>query len=62
MRTAYIESSLIYNDIISIPGIHFIYDSVIISREHLKWFICQENCVVATIHYKKRSVIDSRKI
>ena len=51
----------------SFPAIHFFYDSVIISREHLKQSTCQGNCVyfstlVATIHYNKRSVVDSRKI
>ena len=44
----------------------FFYDSVIISREHLKKSTCQGNCVYfttlfATIHYNKRSVVDSRK-
>ena len=51
----------------SFPAIHFFYDSVIISREHLKQSACQRNCVyyttlVATIHYNGRSVLDSRKI
>ena len=46
---------------------HFFYDSVIFSREHLKLSICQGRCVyfrelVATIHYKKQSVVDLRKI
>ena len=46
----------------SFLGIHFFYDSVIISRKHLK----RKNTVylttlVATIHYNKQSVIDSRK-
>ena len=50
----------------SFPAIHFFYDSVIISRAHLKKFTCQRNCVYftilfATIHYHKRSVVDSRK-
>ena len=50
----------------SFPAIHFFYDSVIISREHLKKSTCQRNCVYfttlfATIHYYKRSVVDSRK-
>ena len=50
----------------SFPAIHFFYDSVIISREHLKKSTCQGNCVYfttlfATIHYNKRSVVDSRK-
>ena len=50
----------------SFPAIHFFYDSVIISREHLKKSTCQENCVYftilfATVHYNKRSVVDSRK-
>ena len=49
----------------SFPAIHFFYDSVIISREHLKKSTCQENCVYfttlfAAIHYNKRSVVDSR--
>ena len=51
----------------SFPGIRFLYDNFIISQEHLKRFICQRHCVYfttlgATVHYKKRSVIDSRKI
>ena len=51
----------------SFPTIHFFYyDSVIISREHLKKSICQRNCVYfttpfATIHWNKRSVVGSRK-
>ena len=50
----------------SFPAIHFFYDRVIISREHLKWSICQGHCVyftalAAVIHYNKRSVVDSRK-
>ena len=50
----------------SFPAIHFFYDSVIISREHLKKSTCQGNRVYfttlfATIHYNKRSVVDSRK-
>ena len=50
----------------SFPVIHFFYDSVIISREHLKKPTCQRNSVnfttlFATIHYYKRSVVDSRK-
>ena len=50
----------------SFPAIHFFYNSVIISREHLKKSTCQGNCVYfttlfATIHYNKRSVVDSRK-
>ena len=49
----------------SFPAIHFFYDSVVISREHLKKSTCQRNCVYfttlfATIHYM-RSVVDSRK-
>ena len=49
----------------SFPTIHFFYDSVVISREHLKKSTCQRNCVYfttlfATIHYM-RSVVDSRK-
>ena len=52
---------------ISFPAIHFFYDSVIFSRERLKRSICQGHCVyftrlVATIHYDKWSVVDSRKI
>ena len=50
----------------SFTAIHFFYDSVFISREHLKKSTCQGNCVYfttlfATIHYNKRSVVDSRK-
>ena len=50
----------------SFPAIHFFYDSVIISREHLKKSTCQGNRVYfttlfATIHYNKRSAVDSRK-
>ena len=50
----------------SFPVTHFFYDRVIISREHLKKSTCQGNCVYfttpfATIHYNKRSVVDSRK-
>ena len=50
----------------SFPAIHFFYNSVIISREHLKKSTCQGNCVYfttlfATIHYNKWSVVDSRK-
>ena len=46
--------------------IHFFYDSAIITRKHLKKSSCQGNCVYfttlfATIHYNKRSVVDSRK-
>ena len=49
----------------SFPTIHFFYDSVVISREHLKKSTCQRNSVYfttlfATIHYM-RSVVDSRK-
>ena len=51
----------------SFPGIRFFHDNVIISRDHLKLFICQRDCVyftahVAIVHYNKQSVIDSRKI
>ena len=51
----------------SFPASHFFYDSVVISREHLKQSTFQGNCVyfialLATIHYNKRSVVDSRKI
>ena len=50
----------------SFPAIHFFYDSVIISREHLKQFTCQGNYVYyttlfATIRDNKWSVVDSRK-
>ena len=50
----------------SFPAIHFFYDSVIFSRGRLKRSICQGHCVyltalVATIHYNKWSVTDSRK-
>ena len=50
----------------SFPAIHFFYDSVIISREHLKKSTCQRSCVYfttpfATIYHYKRSVIDLRK-
>ena len=51
----------------SFPDIHFFYESVIISREHLKQSTCQVNCayfttLVATIHYNKRPLVDLRKI
>ena len=51
----------------SFPGIRFFQENLMISREHLKRFICQRDCVyftalVAIIHYNKRSVIYSRKI
>ena len=51
----------------SFPTIHFIYDSIIISQEHLKQSTCQGTCVyfttlIATIHYNKQPVVDSRKI
>ena len=50
----------------SFTAIHFFYDSVIISREHLKQSTCQGNrlyftILFTTIHYNKRSVVDSRK-
>ena len=50
----------------SFTAIHFFYDSVIISRQHLKQSTCQGNCLYftilfATIHYNKRSAVDSRK-
>ena len=50
----------------SFPAIHFFYDSVIISRDHLKQSTCQGNCVYftilfATIHYNNRSAVDSGK-
>ena len=49
-----------------ITVIHFFYGSVIISQVYLKWSIFQGHCVyftklVAAVHYKKRSVVDSRK-
>ena len=51
----------------SFRAIHFFYDSVIFSRERLKRSTCQEHGVyfttlIATIHYNKRSGVDSRKI
>ena len=51
----------------SFTAIHFFYDSVIISRQHLKQSTCQGNCLnftilFATIHYNKRSAVDSRQI
>ena len=51
---------------ISFTAIHFFYDSVIISRQHLKQSTCQGNCLYftilfATIHYYKRSAVHSRK-
>ena len=50
----------------SFPAIHFFNDSVIVSRERLKQFICSRHCIyfttlVATIHYDQRSVVDSKK-
>ena len=47
-------------------AIYFFYDSVIISREHLKRSMCQGHCayftaLVVTMHYDKRSVFNSRK-
>ena len=50
----------------SFPAIHFFYNSVIISWEHLKKSTCQGNCVYfttlfATIHCNNQSVVDSRK-
>ena len=50
----------------SFTAIHFFYDSVIISRQHLKQSTCQGNCLnftvlFATIHYNKRSAVDSRQ-
>ena len=58
-RHVYIERSCYMTT--SLSAIHFFYDNVIISREHLKQFTCQGNCVYftmlfATIHYNKRSV------
>ena len=45
----------------SFPGIRFFYDNFIISRQHLKRFISQRDCVyftalVTIMHYNKRSV------
>ena len=44
---------------------HFFFDSVIVSRERLQQSIFQRHIYfttfVATIHYNKRSVVDSRK-
>ena len=50
----------------SFTTIHFFYDSVIISQQHLKQSTCQGNClyftiIFATIHYNERSAVDSRK-
>ena len=50
----------------SFPVINSLYGRVIISREHLKWSICQGHCIyftalAAVIHNNKRSVVDSRK-
>ena len=50
----------------SFPAIYFFCDSVSISREHLKKCTCQRSSVYfttlfATIHYCKRSMVDSRK-
>ena len=50
----------------SLTAIHCFYDSVIISRQYLKQSTCQGNCpyftiLFATIHYNKRSAVDSRK-
>ena len=55
-----------YDMTTSFTAIHFFYDSVIISRQHLKQSTCQGNCLnftipFATIHYNKRSAEDSRK-
>ena len=49
-----------------LAAMHFLCDGVIISQEHLKRSICLEYCVyfttlVATIHYNKLSVVNSRK-
>ena len=51
----------------SFSAIHFFYDSVIILWEYLKQSTCQRNCVyyttlIATVHFNKRSVVNSRKI
>ena len=50
----------------SFKAIHFFYDSVNILWEHLKQSTCLGNCLYftilfATIHYNKRSAVDSRK-
>ena len=50
----------------SFTAIHFFYDSVFISREHLKKSTCQGNSLYfrilfVTIHFNKRSAVDSRK-
>ena len=50
----------------SFTTIHFFYDSAIILRQRLKQSTCQGNCLYftilfATIHYNKRSAVDSRK-
>ena len=48
-------------------AIHFFYGSVIISRERLKRYICQEHCILfhntCSNHpyYNKRFVVDSKK-
>ena len=51
---------------VSLTAIHFFYYSVIISWQHFKQSTCQGNCLYftilfATIHYNKRSAVDSRK-
>ena len=60
------QACIHWKKFVSFPAIHFFYDSVIISREHLKKSTCQGNCVYfttifATIHYNKQSVVDLRK-
>ena len=50
----------------SFTAINFFYDSVIISQEHLKQSTCQRTCLYftilfATVHYNKRSAVNSRK-
>ena len=46
----------------SFTAIHFFYDSVIISRQHLKQSTYQGNCLYFTILFAtKRSAVDSRK-
>ena len=50
----------------SLRAIHFFYDSVIISRGHLKKSTCQGNYVYFTtrfaiVHYNKLYVVDWRK-
>ena len=56
----------VYYMMTSFPAIHFFYDRVIISRELLKWSICQGYfayfaTLAAAIHYNKQSEVASRK-